>query len=63
MSDVVAGAYWAALTHPATNDALVLVRMSEVRMLSALTALAERADAANSRRQDAGNDAEPDLTI
>jgi hypothetical protein len=40
----IPGAYWAALTHPATNDALVREIFSEVHMLSHLVGAANRAD-------------------
>jgi hypothetical protein len=40
----VPGAYWAALTHPATNDALVREIFAEVHMLSHLVGAANRAD-------------------
>jgi hypothetical protein len=40
----VPGAYWAALTHPATDDALVKEVFTEVHMLSHLVGAANRAD-------------------
>jgi hypothetical protein len=40
----VPGAYWATLTHPATNDGLVREVFSEVHMLSHLVGAANRAD-------------------
>jgi len=40
----IAGAYWAALTHPATNDALIREIFGEVHMLSHLVGAANRAD-------------------
>ncbi len=40
----IPGAYWAALTHPATNDALVREIFAEVHMLSHLVGAANRAD-------------------
>jgi Uncharacterized protein conserved in bacteria (DUF2325) len=40
----IPGGYWAALTHPATNDALVREVLSEVHMLSHLVGAANRAD-------------------
>jgi hypothetical protein len=40
----VPGAYWAALTHPACNDALVREIFAEVHMLSHLVGAANRAD-------------------
>jgi hypothetical protein len=40
----IPGAYWAALTHPVTNDALVRENFAEVHMLSHLVGAANRAD-------------------
>jgi len=40
----IPGAYWAALTHPAANDALVREIFAEVHMLSHLVGAANRAD-------------------
>ena len=40
----IPGAYWAALTHPATNEALVREIFAEVHMLSHLVGAANRAD-------------------
>jgi hypothetical protein len=40
----IPGAYWAALTHPATNEALVRDIFAEVHMLSHLVGAANRAD-------------------
>jgi hypothetical protein len=40
----VPGGYWAALTHPATNDALIRDLFGEVHMLSHLVGAANRAD-------------------
>jgi Uncharacterized protein conserved in bacteria (DUF2325) len=40
----IPGAYWAALTHPAANDALVRDIFAEVHMLSHLVGAANRAD-------------------
>lgn len=40
----IPGAYWAAMTHPATNDALVREVFGEVHMLSHLVGAANRAD-------------------
>ncbi|HEY6718013.1 MAG TPA: hypothetical protein VI232_16855 [Reyranella sp.] len=40
----IPGAYWAALTHPATNDALIREIFGEVHMLSHLVGAANRAD-------------------
>ncbi len=40
----IPGGYWAALTHPATNDALIRDIFGEVHMLSHLVGAANRAD-------------------
>ena len=40
----IPGAYWAALTHPACNDALLREIFAEVHMLSHLVGAANRAD-------------------
>jgi hypothetical protein len=40
----IPGAYWAALTHPATNDGLIRETFGEVHMLSHLVGAANRAD-------------------
>jgi len=40
----IPGAYWAALTHPATNDALIREVFGEVHMLSHQVGAANRAD-------------------
>jgi Uncharacterized protein conserved in bacteria (DUF2325) len=40
----IPGAYWATLTHPATNDALIREIFGEVHMLSHLVGAANRAD-------------------
>ena len=40
----IPGGYWAALTHPATNDALIREIFGEVHMLSHLVGAANRAD-------------------
>ena len=40
----IPGAYWAVLTHPATNQALVRLVFGEVHMLSHLVGAANRAD-------------------
>lgn len=40
----IPGAYWAALTHPATSDVLVREILAEVHMLSHLVGAANRAD-------------------
>jgi hypothetical protein len=49
----IPGAYWAALTHPATNDALVREIFSEVHMLSHLVGAANRADIRRLRQLEA----------
>jgi hypothetical protein len=49
----IPGAYWAALSHPATNDALVREIFSEVHMLSHLVGAANRADIRRLRRLEA----------
>ena len=51
----IPGAYWAALTHPATNDALVRDIFSEVHMLSHLVGAANRADIRRLRQLEAEN--------
>jgi hypothetical protein len=51
----IPGAYWAALTHPATNDALVRNVFSEVHMLSHLVGAANRADIRRLRQLEAEN--------
>jgi hypothetical protein len=51
----IPGAYWAALTHPATNDALVGEILSEVHMLSHLVGAANRADIRRLRQLEAEN--------
>jgi hypothetical protein len=51
----VPGAYWAALTHPATNDALVREIFAEVHMLSHLVGAANRADIRRLRTLEAEN--------
>ena len=51
----IPGAYWAALTHPATNDALVREVFSEVHMLSHLVGAANRADIQRLCRLEAEN--------
>src|SRR5262245_38415656 len=40
----IPGGYWAAMTHPATNDALIREVFGEVHMLSHLVGAANRAD-------------------
>jgi hypothetical protein len=54
-SGEIPGAYWAALTHPATNEALVREAFSEVHMLSHLVGAANRADIRRLRRLEAEN--------
>jgi hypothetical protein len=51
----IPGAYWAALTHPATNDGLVREVFSEVHMLSHLVGAANRADIRRLRQLEAEN--------
>jgi hypothetical protein len=51
----IPGAYWAALTHPATNDTLVREVFSEVHMLSHLVGAANRADIRRLRQLEAEN--------
>ncbi len=51
----IPGAYWAALIHPATNDALVREVFSEVHMLSHLVGGANRADIRRLCRLEAEN--------
>ena len=51
----IPGAYWAALTHPATNDALVREISAEVHMLSHLVGAANRADIRRLRQLEAEN--------
>jgi hypothetical protein len=51
----IPGGYWAALTHRATNDALVREIFSEVHMLSHLVGAANRADIRRLRRLEAEN--------
>jgi hypothetical protein len=52
----IPGAYWAALTHPATNDALVREIFTEVHMLSHLVGAANRADIRRLRQLEAENE-------
>jgi hypothetical protein len=54
-SGEIPGAYWAALTHPATDAALVREAFSEVHMLSHLVGAANRADIRRLRRLAAEN--------
>ncbi|HWB51187.1 MAG TPA: DUF2325 domain-containing protein [Stellaceae bacterium] len=49
----VPGAYWAALTHPATDEALIREIFAEVHMLSHLVGAANRADIRRLRRLEA----------
>jgi hypothetical protein len=51
----IPGAYWAALTHPATNDGLVREIFAEVHMLSHLVGAANRADIRRLRQLEAEN--------
>ena len=51
----IPGAYWAALTHSATNDALVQEVFSQVHMLSHLVGAANRADIRRLRQLEAEN--------
>jgi hypothetical protein len=51
----IPGAYWAALTHPATNDALMREIFSDVHMLSHLVGAANRADIRRLCRLEAEN--------
>jgi Uncharacterized protein conserved in bacteria (DUF2325) len=51
----IPGAYWAALTHPATDDALVKEIFAEVHMLSHLVGAANRADIRRLRQLEAEN--------
>jgi hypothetical protein len=51
----IPGAYWAALTHPATNDILVREIFAEVHMLSHLVGAANRADIRRLRQLEAEN--------
>jgi hypothetical protein len=51
----IPGAYWAALTHPATNDALAREIFTEVHMLSHLVGAANRADIRRLRQLETEN--------
>jgi hypothetical protein len=51
----IPGAYWAALTHPSTNDVLVREIFTEVHMLSHLVGAANRADIRRLRQLEAEN--------
>jgi hypothetical protein len=51
----IPGAYWAALTHPATDHALVREAFCEVHMLSHLVGATNRADIRRLRRLEAEN--------
>jgi hypothetical protein len=51
----IPGAYWAALTHPATNDVLVREVFAEVHMLSHLVGAANRAYIRRLRQLEADN--------
>lgn len=52
----VPGGYWAAMTHPAANDALVREIFGEVHMLSHLVGAANRADIRRLAELEAEND-------
>jgi hypothetical protein len=52
----IPGAYWAALTHPATSDALVYQVFGEIHMLSHLVGAANRADIRRLRELEGEND-------
>jgi hypothetical protein len=54
-SGEIPGAYWAVLTHPVANDALVREAFCEVHMLSHLVGAANRADIRRLRRLEAEN--------
>ena len=49
----IPGAYWTALTHPATNDGLLREIFADVHMLSHLVGAANRADIRNLRQLEA----------
>lgn len=51
----IPGAYWAALTHPATNEGLVRQIFAEVHMLSHIVGAANRADIRRLRQLEADN--------
>lgn len=51
----IPGAYWAALTHPAADEALVREMFAEVHMLSHLVGAANRADIRRLRRLEEEN--------
>jgi Uncharacterized protein conserved in bacteria (DUF2325) len=51
----IPGAYWAALSHPATNDALLREIFADVHMLSHLVGAANRADIRRLRQLEAEN--------
>jgi hypothetical protein len=51
----IPGAYWAALTHPATNNALLREIFAEVHMLSHLVGAANRADIRRLRQLEEAN--------
>jgi hypothetical protein len=51
----IPGAYWAALTHPATNDTLVREIFAEVHMLSHLVGAANRGDIRRLRQLEVEN--------
>ena len=51
----IPGAYWASLTHPATNNALLREIFAEVHMLSHLVGAANRADIRRLRQLEEAN--------
>jgi hypothetical protein len=51
----IPGAYWAALSHPATNDALLREVFADVHMLSHLVGAANRADIRRLRQLESAN--------
>jgi hypothetical protein len=52
----IPGAYWAALSHPATNDTLLREIFADVHMLSHLVGAANRADIRRLRQLEDAND-------
>jgi hypothetical protein len=52
----IPGSYWAALSHPATNDALLREIFADVHMLSHLVGAANRADIRRLRQLEDAND-------
>jgi hypothetical protein len=51
----IPGAYWAVLTHPLTDDALIKLAFGDVHMLSHLVGAANRADIRRLRELEAAN--------